>query len=603
MTVHNVSANKINLNANDTQLTIEDKTSVIAGILTDKVCQVVLEDGTSDTIPCSEDKIKVTGSGKLTQVNMKAAEDLILTQLSPKGGLLTTMKEDESIDYTGLEVIGTYMESGAVTVYTAKLTYNLESTFTRLEKDFSIKIDEKTTAQLEDGETSHYETAYQRVNGKADEIVYDWTKLAPGYHLAFIDSDFVGAKGEEYRHSFRIAVTDKNVTYQLVDLSVDTTNLSINTYLSGETLDLTGLVVVGKYHSSAVTVGASDYTSPLFEADYTVSPSAGEELINNGEDEKKIKVTVSANGCSAEFEVTVKPSCYVTFNYGYKQEIVRIGKNTKIEKPEPARDGYEFIGWYNKERTELFDFNINIGENMLLHAKWSKKKPFDGAIVYADATTADKANDAFIFVKDPIQDKTPIGIVFYSNTQVAKIVHLKQLKVDDGIEWCTTSAEAYNKNTTNVDTIATSLEDGSGNWQVICGIVNDWNDAGKYPAFEYVNGLANDVSTDHQSWYLPAKDELNFLTDSKVKKSLETLNCDCDYFEGYAYWSSSFHSYNWRGNGYAWSHEYGKTVYVTERSSIDMLLKTLNGKKLTARAVRKCYYQSSTTGDNLYNYE
>jgi hypothetical protein len=178
---------------------------------------------------------------------------------------------------------------------------------------------------------------------------------------------------------------------------------------------------------------------------------------------------------------------------------------------------------------------------------------------------------------------------------------LKQLKVDDGIEWCTTSAEAYNKNTTNVDTIATSLEDGSGNWQVICGIVNDWNDAGKYPAFEYVNGLANDVSTDHQSWYLPAKDELNFLTDSKVIQSLETLNCDCDYFDDYAYWSSSSNGYTWRGNGYAWSREYGQNV--SQPSSIDMLLKTLNGKKLIARAVRKCYYQSSTTGDNLYDYE
>ncbi|MBP5705703.1 MAG: hypothetical protein J6W76_00340, partial [Spirochaetales bacterium] len=144
LTVFDVTADNIRFDANDTQLTIENKDSVIKNILTGKKCRLVLEDGTSDTIPCSDQKISVSGTGQLTQVNMQAAETLILTKLSPESGLVTTMKPDESIDFSSLEVIGTYQKSGAITIYEAGLTYEFVDTVTKLEDVFRIKIGNDT---------------------------------------------------------------------------------------------------------------------------------------------------------------------------------------------------------------------------------------------------------------------------------------------------------------------------------------------------------------------------------------------------------------------------------------------------------------------------
>ena len=603
LTVFDVTADNIRFDANDTQLTIENKDSVIKNILTDKKCRLVLEDGTSDTIPCSDQKISVSGTGQLTQVNMQAAETLILTKLSPESGLITTMKQDESIDFSSLEVIGTYQKSGAITIYEAGLTYEFVDTVTRLEDVFRIKIGNDTvytSIGLDENDV--------RIGQYAD---FDWTTLQPGYHQAIIEKDFANT-ALDYRYKFRIAVIDKNVEYHLSDLTVDISNMKKKTYLADETLDLTGLVVKGTYHADAVLAAVDDYEKVLLPSEYTVTPAEGYELTTDVE--KNIKVTVSANDSdkSAEFEVTVKPSCYVTFNYGYKQEIVRIEQDTKIEKPEPVRCGYEFKGWYsNVERTQLFNFNTNIENDMPLYAKWSKKKPFVGAIVYADATTADKANDAFIFVENPIQNKTPIGIVFNNNnnTQVAKIVHLSQY--EDNIKWCTGSANAY-----TLQEIGTSLDEGSGNWQIICNDVTDENVSGKYPVFEYVKNLTNDVTSDGQKWYLPALRELSGFSSSSasgtINISLKALNDTGVYTRdiilndknaNVCYWSSSFYSVN-RAYYYCPNKN---TDLVSNNMAHDNETSSYQGKTdyyvFRARAIRKCYYKDSTTGENLYVYE
>ncbi|MBR6201124.1 MAG: InlB B-repeat-containing protein [Spirochaetales bacterium] len=538
---------------------------------------------------------------------------------------------DLQTDFSSLEVIGTYQKSGAITIYEAGLTYEFVDTVTRLEDVFRIKIGNDTvytSIGLDENDV--------RIGQYAD---FDWTTLQPGYHQAIIEKDFANT-ALDYRYEFRIAVIDKNAEYHLSDLTVDISNMKKKTYLADETLDLTGLVVKGTYHADAVLAAVDDYEKVLLPSEYTVTPAEGYELTTDVE--KNIKVTVSANDSdkSAEFEITVKPSCYVTFNYGYKQEIVRIEQDTKIEKPEPVRYGYEFKGWCsNPERTELFNFNTNIENDKPLYAKWSKNKPFVGAIVYEDETTANKLEDAFIFVhKDNLsQDnvpvgKAPIGIVFvlkeeqiskFSKKYYAKIVHMSQCK--SNIAWCSSDAKVYKESLALTDT---SDDDGSGNWDFICKKATDASSDmtsadlanSKYPVFWYVNHLTNDVTSDKQKWYLPAKIEVeNFpSTMATINGSLEKLKasntCNSDIQEiisqdedkKVCYWSSSSVSdvvkkayYNCPANTSSVNtyEDMTKTAVKLDTNYDN------NHYVFRARAIRKCYYQKSTTGDNLYEYE
>ncbi|MBR6199316.1 MAG: hypothetical protein IKQ61_03505, partial [Spirochaetales bacterium] len=98
----------VSLDAANVQLTISDKATNIKEIKTDKICQVILEDGTSDTIPCSLDKISVTGSGELKQIDMRAAGSMKLLALTPMSGLTTVAKQGEPIDFSTIVLLGTY---------------------------------------------------------------------------------------------------------------------------------------------------------------------------------------------------------------------------------------------------------------------------------------------------------------------------------------------------------------------------------------------------------------------------------------------------------------------------------------------------------------
>ncbi|MBQ3923685.1 MAG: hypothetical protein II707_10340, partial [Spirochaetales bacterium] len=320
LTVNDITTDKIKFNANGTQLTIEDSSSNIGRIETDKICQVVLEDGTSDTIPCSKDKIDVTDDGKLTQINMQAAESLILTKLSPDSGLVTTMKEGETIDFSKLEVIGTYMASGAVTVYTAKLTYNLQSTYTQLEENFTIKIDGNP--------------AYIRTDRVGQNVVgFDWSSLAPGYHQASIESDF-GNLGSEYKYNFEITVYEANLTPELIGIEADLRYVrSTNKYLADETLDLSGLKILGEYRVVSSLSGTTTYKEEI--EGYTLSIADGAVLTTD-----MTAVVVSYQGLNTTIPITVSPSCRVTLYYGYKTESYLIENPTTIAEPEVNRPGY-----------------------------------------------------------------------------------------------------------------------------------------------------------------------------------------------------------------------------------------------------------------------
>ncbi|MBP5706768.1 MAG: hypothetical protein J6W76_05750, partial [Spirochaetales bacterium] len=504
LTVCDVSMDQIKFNADNAQLTIEDNTSVITGITTDKICQVVLEDGTSDTIPCSKEKIAVSGNGKLTQVNMQAAESMILTKLTPERGLVTTMKEDESIDFSSLEVVGTYMSSGAVTVFTAALTYDMQTTFSKLEKDFKIVI----------GNT----LAYQRVNGVAVQTNFDWSSLEVGNNPAVIDSDFAD-KGSEYKYSFDIVVVERKIEHRLININLDVSNMKTD-YLSGEALDLTGLVVEGTYLDNPSTpVG-------LLDTQYIAEPANGEEVTTDllTHEIKTVHISDLSGDLSADIEIRVRPSCLFTIDYGYSQNgiplkvVNRIEKGTVVYEPAASRYGYEFIKWVVDETVDYAGFNKEItDDNITVKALWSKNNPFVGAIVYRDGTTNDEENDRYIFMSDPIQRSVPIGIVFEptnditdsaNGTYIGRMVHLNQAQLQNEyssvpLQWCKSGTD-----TSLLGSIDTSDDDGSINWQNIMNVISD--NIGNYPAFEYVNGLNSDQATidAKYQWYLPAKNEL-----------------------------------------------------------------------------------------------
>ncbi|MBR6200250.1 MAG: InlB B-repeat-containing protein, partial [Spirochaetales bacterium] len=635
LTVNDITADRIALNADNAQLTIEDNTSVINNILTDKECKVVLEDGTSDTIPCSTDKITVTGSGKLTQVNMQAAESLILTKLSPESGLITTMKEGESIDFSHLEVIGTYMASGAVTVFTAKLTYNLQSSFTKLETDFTVSIDGAL--------------AYKRENGEPVNTGYDWSSLTAGYHNAIIESDFAD-RSSEYANKFEIAVTDKNVEYSLVHLEVDTSKMKKTEYLSDETLDLTGLEVIGTYHADAVMTFAPDQTHPLSDTDYAVSLANGSDLTTDIA--KTVTITVSANGSdlTADFEIMLHPSCYVTYNYGYKQETVRVKKNSVVAEPDTSiRNGYGFKGWYSDAGlSSLCDFSSPISDTANLYAKWTKNKPSVGAVIYKDQTTADETNDRYIFVNEAIIGSTAVGVVFDVSSDFGKMADT-DTTTD---KWCDVvikydyasndikkgGIQQFWNNPTGINNITTSNTDGLNNWDEIKNVVKRYDGTNTftesdYPVLQFIKSRVSDDT--NNPWYLPAKEELvTLLTNvTEVNEGLAKIGADIIPVDDRVHWSSTLAgvggsenlsinkmTYHLSGQQ-VWTSSYRSgsgasaglttkekkvykinTVYSSYTATSDIGNVAIE-ERYSIRAIRKFSWQSSTTGDNRYTYE
>ncbi|MBR6061633.1 MAG: hypothetical protein IKP67_06125, partial [Spirochaetales bacterium] len=590
LTVNDITADRIALNADNAQLTIEDNTSVINNILTDKECKVVLEDGTSDTIPCSTDKITVTGSGKLTQVNMQAAESLILTKLSPESGLITTMKEGESIDFSSLEVIGTYMASGAVTVYTAKLTYDLQTTFTKLERDFTVKIDGLT--------------AYQRDNGEASETGYNWQSLTPGYHQGVISCDF-GDTAADYTYNFEVTVYEDSLEPELIGIEVDYSGVTIE-YLASQTLDLSGLKVKGLYQVESIFAGTTTYKEEI--TDYALSVASGTELT-----EEMTSDIVSYNGKTAVIPLTVYPSCRVILHYGYKTEVRMIKQYATIIEPEVSRPGYtqgtykisynnyaDYAVWHTVEdpanNDNAFDFTTQFDKDTDLYAHWVKTKPSIGSIVYRDFTTADETNDRYIFVTDPLYGRDPIGIVakFGSSSQIGMsgiMVYLDETRA----AWCSADYEKWYE--TEFSTID---DDGSGNLNVLKNYLRDAFNIDKFPAFKYCDELVSDDP--NNKWYLPAIDEIKRVISFKqdINNALDKLSVyavavtkiDNNNNIDSSYWSSSDYGKYTLLRGEYCAKSYKTREIIIARNSINQV-----------RPIRKFKCQDSTVHGNVYTYQ
>ena len=339
----------LNLDAANTKLAIADRQTNIKEIKTDKICQVILENGTSDNIPTPN----VSGEGELKQIDMKAAGTLKLLALTPMSGLTTVVKKGEAIDFGNVIVLGTYQADDGVTVFKANgLSYNLTETFSKLEKEFTISI----------GTDEVYK------NGE-NVSAFDWTALDAGEHSAKIDCEC--SKDDSYKaYEFSITVTEE-AELPTPTLTAIEVYLGANigtTYLAGDTLDLGTMLVMGVYKAGSIT-----YKNIL--TDYTLSRQIGTILTTA---DTAVTVSIPGEDVTGTINLTVKPAVFVTFQVAEGQTIVsRIEQNTKVTAPlNISRIGYTFDSWYDDAAcTSEHDFSTTVSQSTTLYAKWYPNAP------------------------------------------------------------------------------------------------------------------------------------------------------------------------------------------------------------------------------------
>ena len=65
-----------------------------------------------------------------------------------------------------------------------------------------------------------------------------------------------------------------------------------------------------------------------------------------------------------------------TLDNGESTKTVKVDKDTKVKEPtEPKKEGYTFKGWYQTGKTDKYEFNTPVTENITLVAKWEKSTP------------------------------------------------------------------------------------------------------------------------------------------------------------------------------------------------------------------------------------
>ncbi|MBP5450306.1 MAG: InlB B-repeat-containing protein, partial [Spirochaetales bacterium] len=274
------TANEINLAGMNTQLTLKDNVSNISKITTDTVCQVVLEKGASDTIPNSTDKITVSGSGELTQIDMTVQEGFTLVALTPMSSIKTLLKKGDSIDFTNLAMLGTYVSTSKMKIFRANLTVDFTETFSKLEKNFTVTIGDDKKEIFKDGEPTDF----------------DWAKLENC--VAEIDSDFANKSHDYKQFKFNIAVIGADIEelpeFELKSIEVQTGSAKTK-YIVGDILDLRRLLVLGNYEQ-----GKYSYNGII--TDYELDPPNGTLLTIAGTQ----NVTVTVGDKTETIEITVK---------------------------------------------------------------------------------------------------------------------------------------------------------------------------------------------------------------------------------------------------------------------------------------------------------
>ena len=103
------------------------------------------------------------------------------------------------------------------------------------------------------------------------------------------------------------------------------------------------------------------YVFDIFDVSLSITISSNYTWVINGYD-TQIPVIVTNKYITVSFDTGVD-KLYVS------RQIIE--KNQKAKEPKiNARDGYEFLGWYNKNKK--WDFNDTVNKSMKLTAKWNK---------------------------------------------------------------------------------------------------------------------------------------------------------------------------------------------------------------------------------------
>ncbi len=402
----------IELGAANVQLTINDTDTSINEIKTDQVCQVILEDGTSDSIP----KPNVSGEGELKQINMNAKGQMNLLAITPMSGLTTVAKRGEAIDFSTVVVLGTYQADDGVTVFKAGgLSYNLTETFSKLEKDFTIKINNQI--------------AYQN---NQNVSTFGWASLEAESYKAEIDIDYQ-YKEESYKtYEFDIVIIGAAEnqteivmpTFSLIGIDVQK-GMAKTEYAEGEPLNLTGLHVTGTWTAS---VGNISYQNVV--TDYTLSPANGTPLTT-----ANTSVTVKAGEFEKTLPITVKSIWSVTFVVDASDDngtiVLKVVQGKNAAKPnDPTKTGYTFGGWYQKTGETLddttYDFSQAVTGNITITAKWT---PIEYTISYKGTENAINPNTDVLYTIESddiaLRNATKTGYTFngwyHNSDKVTKI--------------------------------------------------------------------------------------------------------------------------------------------------------------------------------------
>ena len=157
-----------------------------------------------------------------------------------------------------------------------------------------------------------------------------------------------------------------------------------------------------------------------------------------------------------------------------------------------------------------------------------------------------------------------IAVIFRADTASKKALGVGLKHNRSGLAWCTSDANAYNKNIETIQCPAsgdtgnltfTGDTDGSDNLEQIAsflttaGLENDTTDASKYPAFyfakNYKNTATNLGAAYENGWYLPTVAELFDIWKVKATVDAASSLCGGSQFGNSIYWSST--QIDWSG--------------------------------------------------------